>query len=56
MFFLRVNGLAATSMISKKAALTQAQRGLEVRPDAVVELFKYDSKTDTDVFVSRVTV
>ena len=55
MFFLRVNGLAATSLSTRKVALAKAAAGLATRSDCVVELFKVDPKNwNNDVFVARI--
>jgi hypothetical protein len=54
MFFLRVNGLAATSLSTRKVALAKAAAGLATRPDCVVELFKLNPKDHRDVFVARI--
>jgi hypothetical protein len=54
MFFLRVNGLAATSLSTRKVALAKAAAGLATRPDAIVELFKLNPKDHRDVFVARI--
>ncbi len=53
MFFLQINGLAQTGMMTRKAALQAAERGHSERPDAVVYLMKLDRKTMRDVEVAR---
>ena len=55
MFFLRVNGLAATSLSTRKVALAKAAAGLLNQPDAVVGLFKVDPKNwNNDIFVAHI--
>ena len=54
MFFLRVNGLAATSLSTRKVALAKAAAGLATRPDAIVELFKTSRKDPRGEFVARI--
>jgi hypothetical protein len=54
MFFLQVNGLAQTGMMTRKAALAAAERGHADRPDAVVVLMKLDRKTMRDVEIVRI--
>jgi hypothetical protein len=52
MFYLQVNGLAQTGLMSKAAALEAAERGHSDRPDAVVVLMKAnraDSRKDKEV-------
>lgn len=49
MFYLQVNGLAQTGLMSRAAAIEAATRGHADRPDAVVVLMKanrYDSRKD----------
>ena len=53
MFYLQVNGLAATGYMTRKAALEAAERGHLDRPDAVVALMKDDRKTGKAVTVAR---
>ena len=53
MFFLQVNGLAQTGMMTRAAALAAADRGHADRPDAVVVLMKLDRQTMRDVKVTR---
>jgi hypothetical protein len=52
-FYLRVNGIAATALRTKKQCLQMAERGHQGRPDAVVELIRVDPVTDTDTVISR---
>lgn len=52
MFYLQVNGLAQTGLMSKAAALEAAKQGHQERPDAVVVLMKAnrtDSRKDQEV-------
>jgi len=53
MFYLQVNGLAATAEGTKKRCLKLAERGHQQRPDAVVCLMKFDPKTGADTFIER---
>ena len=53
MFFLQINGIAQTGMMTRKAALAAAERGHADRPDAAVVLMKLDRKTMRDVEVAR---
>jgi hypothetical protein len=53
MFYLQVNGLAATAQGTKKRCLELAARGHQQRPDAIVELMKLDPKTLTSALVER---
>lgn len=52
-FFLRVNGVAATAFRTKKQCLEMAERGHKGRPDAVVDLVRFDAATDTDTVIAR---
>ena len=53
MFFLQVNGLAQTGMMTRAAALAAADRGHADRPDAVVVLMKLDRQTMRDIKIAR---
>jgi hypothetical protein len=53
MFYLEVNGLAATGYMSRQKALAAAERGHADRPDAVVFLMKDDRKTGKAVTVQK---
>lgn len=53
MFFLQVNGIAQTGMLTRKAAISAAEQGHADRPDAVVVLMKFDPRTNRDVEVKR---
>lgn len=53
MFFLQVNGIAQTAVMTRKAAIAAAERGHSERPDAIVVLMKLDRKTLRDVEVAR---
>ncbi len=52
-YFLRVNGIAATANRTKRECIQMAERGHQLRPDAVVELVKFDTRTNTDVETTR---
>jgi hypothetical protein len=53
MFYLQVNGLAASRMMSRARAVAQAAIGHAQRPDAVVWLMKDDRKTGRSMQVER---
>lgn len=52
-FYLRVNGIAATFLRTKKQCLKMAELGHEDRPDAIVELVEFDVVTNIDTVISR---
>jgi hypothetical protein len=52
-FYLRVNGLAATMLRTKKQCLQMAEVGHNDRPDAIVELVRFDPVAHTDTVISR---
>lgn len=52
-YFLRVNGIAATGHYTKAKVLKMAAIGHQQRPDAVVDLVKFDTRTNTDVETTR---
>ena len=52
-YFLRVNGVAATFLRPKSECLEMAIVGHEQRPDAIVELVKFDVATNSDAVVAR---
>ena len=52
MFYLQVNGIAQTGLLSRAAAVEAAKKGHAERPDAVVVLMKanqYDSRKDREI-------
>jgi hypothetical protein len=53
MFYLQVNGLAATGYMTRANALAAADRGHADRPDASVILMKDDRKTGKAVTVAK---
>lgn len=53
MFFLQINGIAQTGMMTRKAAIAVAERGHAQRPDAIVVLMKFNRTTMRDVEVAR---
>jgi hypothetical protein len=53
MFFLEVNGIAQTGMMTRKAAIAAAERGHAERPDAIVVLMKFNPITNRDIEVKR---
>ncbi len=54
MFYLQVNGLAQTGLMSRAAAVEAAARGHADRPDAVVVLMKANrSDSQKDQAVAR---
>jgi hypothetical protein len=53
MFFLEVNGIAQTGMMTRKAAIAAAERGHTERPDAIVVLMKFNPITNRDIEIKR---
>lgn len=53
MFYLQVNGLAATGYMTRAKALAAAERGHADRPDAAVLLMKDDRKTGKALTVAK---
>lgn len=53
MFFLQVNGLAATALRLKRDCLKMAAIGHQQHPQAVVKLMKLDAKTHADILVAN---
>ena len=52
-FYLQVNGIAATAEGTRKRCIELAERGHQQRPDAVVELMKFDPKTNKETLIQR---
>ena len=52
-FYLRVNGVAATLLRTKAKCLQMAEAGHKDRPDAIVELVRFDPITHTDTVITR---
>lgn len=52
-FYLRVNGLAATAFRTKKQCLQMAERGHQQRPDAIVELIRFNWADQSDTVIAR---
>ena len=52
-YFLRVNGVAATLLRTKRECLKMAAYGHEQQPDAIVELVQYDVVTGKDNVLDR---
>ena len=53
MFYLEVNGIAASRSMSRAHAITQAAAGHQQRPDAVVWLMRNDRATGRGIAVER---
>ena len=52
-FYLQVNGIAATMLRTKKQCLEMAEIGHQDRPDATVELVRFDPIAHTDTVIAR---
>ena len=52
-YFLRIDGVAATFLRTKRECLKMAAFGHEDRPDAIVELVEFDVATNTDTVITR---
>jgi len=52
-WYLQVNGIAATGHYTKAKVLKMAAIGHQQRPDAVVDLVKFDPRTNSDVETTR---
>ena len=52
-YFLRVNGVAATLLRTKRECLKMAAFGHKQQPDAIVELVQYDVVTGKDNVLDR---
>ena len=53
MFYLEVNGIAASRSMSRARAIAQAAVGHQQRPDAVVWLMRDDRATGRSIAVER---